>query len=141
MLKRWIAKHPDVARSIHELDDLCSMAEAAWVNALGGENPLHQLRVKDEMAEMKAELLGEPPSVLDRVMVSSMVTAHLAHQGAVYGAAQPAQHRAVATARGKRVESTARRLLLAVKALAVVRLHQARGLVPKTKIKLFDATA
>ena len=59
----------------------------------------------------------------------------------MWAAAQPAQHQAVATARGKRVESTARRLLLAVKALAVVRQHQARGLVPKTKIKLFGATA
>lgn len=140
-LEKWIEKYPDVARSIHKFDDLCSMAEAAWVKALGGDNPLHQLRLKDEIAEMKAELLGENPSILDKVMVSSVVTAHLAHQSAVCGAALPAQHQTVATARGKRVESTARRLLLAVKALAVVRQHQARGLAPKTKLKLFDGTA
>lgn len=134
---KWAEKCPDVARSIHKFGDLCSTAETAWVKALGGESPLHQLRLKDEITAMKAELLGETPSVLDRVMV----TAHLAHHGAVYGAAQPAQHQAVATARGKRVESTARRLLLAVKALAVVRQHQARGLVTKTKTKLFEANA
>ena len=140
-LEKWIAKYPDVARSIHKLDDLCSTAEAAWVKALAGDDPLRQLGLKDEIAEMKAELLGDTPSILDRVMVSSAVTAHVAHQGAVWAAAQPAQHQAVATARGKRVESTARWLLLAVKALAVVRQHQARELVPKTKTKLFDAIA
>ena len=140
-LERWIAKYPDVARSIHKLDDLCSTAEAAWVKALAGDDPLRQLGLKDEIAAMKAELLGDNPSILDRVMASSVVTAHMAHQGAVWAAAQPAQHHSVATARGKRVESTARRLLLAVKVLAVVRQQAGRGLAPKTKGKLFDTTA
>lgn len=138
-LEKWIAKYPEVARSVHRFDDLCTMAEAAWVKALAGEDPLRQLRLRDEIAEMKAELQGDSPSVLDRVMVSSVVTAHVAHQAAVHAAALPAPHLAVAAARNKRVESTARRLLAAVKGLAVVRQQQARGLAPRAKLTLFDA--
>jgi hypothetical protein len=90
-LEKWIAKYPEVARSVHRFDDLCTMAEAAWVKALAGEDPLRQLRLRDEIAEMKAELQGASPSVLDRVMVSSVVTAHVAHQAAVHAAALPAR--------------------------------------------------
>lgn len=88
---------------------------------------------------MKAELLGENPSLLEKIMVSSVVTAHLAHQRASAWASKPAPHQAVVTARDRRVESTSRRLLLAIKALTIVRQQQARGLVPRTKFKLFEA--
>lgn len=138
-LEKWIAKFPDVARSLADLGDLCAATEAAWVDALAGENPLDKLGLREEVARMKTELLGENPSLLEKVMVSSVVTAHLAHQRASVWASRPAQHNAVATARDKRVESTARRLLLALKALAVVRQQAGRGLVPKTKLEVFDA--
>lgn len=88
-----------------------------------------------------AELLGGSASVLDRVIVSRVVPAHVAHQAAVYAAVQPAPHLAVGAARSKRVESTARRLLAAVKCLAVVRQQQARGPAPRAALKLFEQPA
>ena len=141
-LERWMKKFPDVARALalDRLGDLCANAEAAWVKALAGDNPLDRLGVTEQIATLKAELLGDNPSILEKVLVSGVVTAHLAHHRAVAWAAQPAPQPAVATFRDKRVESASRWFLLAVKSLAVVRQQQARGLVPRTKFKLFDAT-
>lgn len=110
------------------------------MKTLTGDNPLDQLGVKDQIAALKAELLGENPSILEKVLVSSVIVAHLAHHRAVMWAAQPAQQQAVATYRDRRVESASRWFLLAVKSLAVVRQQQARGLVPRPKLKVFDAT-
>ena len=143
MLDRWMMKSPDVARelALDRLGDLCANAEAEWMKALVGDNPLDQMGVKDQIAAMKAELVGEKPSILEKILVSNLIVAHLAHHRAVLWAARPAQQQAVATARERRVESASRWFLLAVKSLAVVRQQQARGLVPKTKLKLFDASA
>jgi hypothetical protein len=140
-LERWIKKYPDVARTLSKLGDLCAAAEAEWVKSLAGDDSIEQLAVKDEIAKMKAELLGEKPSILEQVLVSSILTARLSHQKAVMWAAQPAEQLAVATARDKRVESTARWLLTALKSLAVVRQQQARGLSPKVKLKVFEGRA
>lgn len=141
-LEKWMAKFPDVARELAHgrLGDLCASAEAAWLTAVAGDNPLNQMGLKEQIATMKAELQGENPSILEKVLVSSVVVAHLAHYRAVTAAAQPAHHQAVAAFRDRRVGSTARQLLLAVKSLATVRQQQGRGLAPKTKIKLFDGT-
>jgi hypothetical protein len=139
-LREWAAKHPDVARSLSQLGDLCENAEAEWVRALAGDSPTDQLAIRDQIGAMKAELLPGKASILERVMVSNVVTAYLAHQRAVIWAARPAQHEAVATARQRRVESTARWFQVAIKTLAVVRQQASRGLAPKTKLKLFEAS-
>lgn len=141
-LERWMAKFPDVARelALERLGDLCTSAEAAWVRAVAGDNPLDRLAVTERIAALKAELSGANPSLLERVLVSNVVTAHLAHYRAVLSAAQPAQQ-TVAAFRDRRVESTSRHLLLAVRSLAVVRQQQARGLTPRTNLPLFEARA
>lgn len=143
MLERWMKKFPEVARELaHDrLGDLCANAEAAWVKVLVGDNPLYQMGLRDQIAAMKAELSGDHPSILEKVLVSSVIVAHLANHRAVMSAAQPAQQQAVAAFRDRRIEATSRQFLLALKALAVVRQKQAHGLTPKTKLKLFDATA
>lgn len=141
-LEKWMAKFPDVARelALERLGDLCANAEIEWVKALVGDNPLDKIGVNDQITAMKTELSGDNPSILEKVLVSSVVIAHLAHHRAVMWAARPAQEQAVATFRDRRVESTSRRLMLAVKALAVVRQQQIRGLAPRMKLKLFEAT-
>lgn len=143
MLERWMRKFPDVARelALNRLGDLCANAEAAWMKTLAGDNLLDQMGVKEQIAAIKAELSGDNPSILEKVLVSSVIVAHLAHHRAVMWAAQPAQQQGVAAFRDRRVESTSRWFLLAVKSLAVVRQQQARGLVPRTKFKLLDATS
>jgi hypothetical protein len=140
-LEEWAAKYPDVARSLSQLGDLCEVAEEAWVKAVAGESPVDQVSVRDEIARMKSELLGERPSLLEKVLVSSVVTSYLAHQRAVTWAARPAPQEAVASARDRRAESTSRRFLLAIKALAVIRQQQARGLEPRGRLKVFEASA
>jgi hypothetical protein len=140
-LQKWMARHPDVARSLSQLGDLCAASEEAWVRALAGDNPLDQLAVRDQVAAMKAELLGPNPSTLDKILASNVVVAHMAHQGAVTSAARPAPHQAVAAARDRRVESTSRRFLTALKMLAVIRQQRARGVAPRAKLEVFGAGA
>jgi hypothetical protein len=140
-LEEWAAKYPDVARSLSQLGDLCEVAEEAWVKAVAGESPVDQVSVRDEIAGMKAELLPEKASILERVLASSLITAYLAHQRAVTWAARPAPQEGVAAARDRRVESTSKRLLVAIKTLSLVRQQQVRGLEPRVKLKVFEAGA
>ena len=140
-LAAWLEHYPEMKPTVREIDDLRTQTETAWVTALAGKDLALEQVIRDEVAKMTAELLGENPSVLDRALVSNVVIAHLANQRAVMWAAQPADHAAVAAARDRRVESTARRLHLAIKGLALVRGQKSRGLAPPPKFKLFQATA
>ena len=140
-LAAWLERYPEMKPTVREIDDLRTQTETAWVTALSGKDLALEQVIRDEVAKMTAELLGENPSVLDRALVSNVVIAHLANQRAVMWAAQAAQLPAVAAARDRRVESTARRVHLAIKGLALVRGQKSRGLAPRPNIKLFDATA
>ena len=140
-LAAWLERHPEMRETVRQLDDLRTQTETAWVKALAGTDIVLEQAIRDDIAKMTAERLGENPSVLDRALASNVVVSYLADQRAVMWAAQAAQLPAVAAARDRRVESTARRLHLAIKGLALVRGQKSRGLAPRPNIKLFDATA
>lgn len=139
-LEAWVAKFPDLARSIYAADTLRSTAEATWVKLFAGGDPLRERGIREEIDRMTAELVGESPSLLERVLVSNFVVAYMANQRAVWWLTQPTQSWTEVAARDRRAESTARRLLLAVKTLSVVRQQASRGRAPKMKLKLFDGT-
>jgi hypothetical protein len=141
VLAAWLRRHPEMRETVRQLDDLCTQAEIAWVSALAGKDIVRERAVRDEIERMKGELLGEAPSPLDRVMVSNFIVAYLANQHAAIAAARPAEHSAVAAARDRRAESTQRRLLLAMKGMTLIREKVARGIAPRKKLMLFDATA
>ncbi len=135
-----LERYPEMKPTVREIDDLRTQTETAWVKAMAGADLVLEQVIRDEVAKMTAGLLGENPSFLDRALVSNVVIAHLANQRAMMWAAQPADLPAVSSARERRVESTARRLHLAIKSLALVRGQKSRGLAPPPKFKLFEAT-
>ena len=140
-LDEWLARHPDMRKFIRQLDDLCTTVEEAWVGNLVGNDLVREKGVKTEIARMKDELLAENSSLLDRLMVSNAIVAYLANQSALLMASKPTDHLSVATARARQAESTARRLLYAMKGLSLIREKMKDGLAPRTKHRLFDASA
>jgi hypothetical protein len=135
---RWLEVFPQLKPEFRELDDLVNKTESAWVRAVGFGDPLAERAAQDELAAMKAELLGPGASVLEKILVSAVVVAHLAHQRAAMMAASPANQSAVSAMRDRRLTATQKRLLAAVKAWELIAEKKAKGLRPKGKLELFE---
>ncbi len=101
-LAAWLERHPEMRETVRQLDDLRTQTETAWVKALAGTDIVLEQAIRDDIAKMTAERLGENPSVLDRALASNVVVSYLADQRAVMWAAQAAQLPAVAAAGGRR---------------------------------------
>lgn len=138
---KWLAKFPELKSEFRQLDDLATRAEGAWVRAAAFGDPMAERATRDEVAALKAELLGAAPSVLDEVLASSLVVAHLAHNRAAVVAAQPADHPAVRAARQRVLSEAQRRLVAATRAWLLLAGKKARGLTPKGKLKIFEPAA
>jgi hypothetical protein len=138
---RWLEQFPQLKPEVRELDDLAAKAEAAWAKAVGFGDPLAERAARDEAAAMKAELLGDAPSVLDRVLASAVVVARLSHDRAARVAAQRADHPGVREARERVLSTAQKRLVAAVKAWQLLAGKKARGLRPKGRLKIFEPDA
>jgi hypothetical protein len=136
----WLARYPDMRALVHELDDLASKVERCWVRRVGApEELLSRKAVEDDLARMKAELLGPRPSVTERVLGATVVVAHLAFQSAALAAAQPAQPE-VRAARERILTLAQKRLADAVKAWEAISARKAKGRSPHGALKLFEPT-
>ncbi len=83
----WLELHPEMRPLVRQLDDLAAKVERHWVQNVCGDDALSRKALEDELAAMRAELLGPDPSVTDKVLAGTVVVAHLAFQRA---AARPA---------------------------------------------------
>lgn len=137
-IARWLEKFPALRPEVRALDDLAAKAEAAWVAAVGFGDPVAERAARDEAAAMKAELLGDAPSVLDRVLASAVVVARLSHDRAARVAALKADHPGVREARERVLSAAQKRLVAAVKAWQLLAGKKARGMTPKGKLKIFE---
>jgi hypothetical protein len=137
-LDQWLARYPGMRKLIRKLDDLRTTTEESWVRNLAGNDLVREKGIREDIASMRDELLARNASVLDKMMVSNVIVAHLADQSALLMASKPADHLSVAAARDRRAESTARRLQIATKGLTGIRERRAKGLAPRTKHKLFE---
>lgn len=138
---RWLEVFPQLKPEIRELDDLATKAEAAWVKAVAFGDPLAERAARDEAAAMKAELLGDDPPVLDRVLASAVVVARLSHDRAARVAAQKADLPGVREARERVLSAAQKRLAAAVKAWQLLAGKKARGMHPKQRLKVFEPDA
>jgi hypothetical protein len=140
-LLQWLEKYPDMRSLVRGLDDLATKVVRAWVERLGGANALHRKGIEDEVAALKAELLGDAPSVTDKILVAAVVVAYLSHQRAAYAASQPTEKPEVRAARERLLALTQKRLQDALKGWELHAGKKARGLRPGRKLKLFDPDA
>jgi hypothetical protein len=134
-----LARYPDLKPSVADLRDLATRAEDLWVAMLSGDNLVIEKSLRDEIAGMRAELLGEEPTLVDRLLTGAVVTAHLAHQAAVAASARPAATSGIEAHRNRRAEATQRRLVAATRAWERHQRAKATGHAPPAKLKLFRA--
>jgi hypothetical protein len=137
-LYAWLERHPEMRSLVRELDDLSTRVERAWVQRMCGTDELSKKTTEDELAAMKAELLGPAPSVTDKILASAVLVAHLAFQRASLAASQKTDQPEVREARERLLTIAQKRLAAATKAWEQVAGKKARGLRPRGKLKLFE---
>jgi hypothetical protein len=135
----WLEAYPELRPLVRELGSLAERAEGAWVTAAAFGDPLAESAVRDQVAAMKGELLPAAAGVLERVLATALVVAHLAHHRAAVQAARPAAHPAVAAARDRALSAAQKRLLAAVRGWELVARKKRKGVKPKRRLKLFQA--
>ena len=126
-LRRFLDSRPDVWR---HAGDLARIAEESTTALAAGVNLFLRESLQRKLAEMKAELMGPTPSLLDRLLVERVAICWLAAGYSDAAAAQSSEASApkVEQAR-RRQDSAGRRYAEAIKLLATVRrlLDPARG--------------
>lgn len=134
----WLAKHPEMKATVRELDNLATRTEAAWVERLYGSDPLARRAAEEDVASLKAQLLGDEATPLDRVLASTVVVAHLAHQRASRLAAKPADTPGMQGVRERNLSGAQKRLLAAVRGWRLIADRKRKGVRPANKLKLFQ---
>jgi hypothetical protein len=125
---------PEVWR---HLGDLSALAERAWVAVLAGGHPLAAESMRRTVAEMKAELSGERPGRLEKMLVDEVLACWLETKYLEATAAEPGRASVQqAGHRLKRLESAQRRYLNAVKTLTAVRKLIPASAAPAGPIRL-----
>ena len=134
----WLERHPEMRSLVRELDDLSTKVERAWVKRMGGGDELSKKAVEDDLAAMKAELLGPAPSVTDKILASTVLVSHLAFQRAALAASQPTDKPEVREARERLLTIASKRLAAATKAWEQVAGKKAKGDRPRGTLRLFQ---
>ena len=137
-LHGWLKKYPDMRSLVRELDDLSTKVERLWTERLCGTDELSKKAMVDDLEVMRAELLGPAPSVTDKILVSTVLIAHLAFQRAAFAASQQTDHPEVREARERLLTIAQKRLAAAVKAWHQIAGKNAAGMRPKGKLALFE---
>ncbi len=126
---------------VRELDGLATKVERAWVQRLCGTNELSKKAIEDDLAAMRAELLGPAPSVTDKILASTVFVSHLGYQRAALAASLPTDRPEVRAAREKLLSVAQRRLQDALRGWELHSGKKARGLRPRGGLKLFEPDA
>lgn len=140
-IAKWVEVFPELKGEFKALGALADKAEGAWAKAAAFGDPLAETAARDEAAALRAELVGDTPSVLDRVVGSLVAVSHLAHHRAAVMAAQPTEHVGVRAAREKTLSVAQKRLADAVRTFRLLAKKKARGVRPRRKLKIFEPAA
>jgi hypothetical protein len=140
-LLMWLEKHPSMRALVRGLDDLATKVERCWVQRMCGTDELSKKAIEDDLAVMRAELLGTAPSVADRILASTVLIAHLGYQKAALAASLPTDKPELRAAREKLLSIAQKRLQDALNGWGVLSDKKAKGLRPRAKLKLFEPDA
>lgn len=105
-----------------------TLAEKHWVEALAAGNKLAELSIPRKLKQFKVELLGSDPTPLETLLVDVIGVTWLAAQHGEISASRQDGSTLQIASRLRRAESGQKRLLSAVKTLAVVRALLPRAL-------------
>ena len=118
-LRAWLGRHPEVWR---HLGDLAKHAEHAWLELIGGPDPMLKASVALRAAELRSELGGASPSPLERLLADRVVACWLqVHHADAVAAQARDQSLKQADCSSKRQDRAHRRYLSAMGALTALR--------------------
>lgn len=134
----WLERFPGMRTLVRGLDDLSTQVLRAWVDRLVGADALRRKAVEDEVATMRAELLGPASSVAERTLATTVVVvAHLAYQRAAIRATQEGDV-ALQAAYGKQLTAAQSRLQDALRGWTILTRAKERGRRPPATLKVFE---
>jgi hypothetical protein len=135
-IRQILEAHPEVWQTV---GDLAALTERAWITVLAADNPLGIESLKRTIAAMKADLAGEHPTPLERLLIGQVVSTWMELKYVESTSADPGHGSLEQAAfRLKRLESAQKRFDQAVKTLTSVRTLLPAGLAPAGAIKVFE---
>jgi hypothetical protein len=135
-LRAFLDANPDLWRRI---GDLGGHAEAAWAGLVARGDRLIAESVRREADRLRAELLGERPTAVERLLADQVVVTHLELRYQQLRAADaPGVTRGQKSVADARLAGAQRRHLAAVRMLAAVRKLTGRAGV-RSKLRVFQA--
>jgi hypothetical protein len=135
-LREILDGHPEIWQHV---GDLTALTERVWITVLAADHPLAVESMKRTVAQMKAELVGDHPTRLERMLVDQVVACWM-EVNYLEGAAADQRGGSLEQAafRLKRLESAQKRYLNAIKMLTETRTLMPRALAPAQSVKLFE---
>lgn len=124
-LRELLDKNPAIWQAA---GNVSALAERHWVEALSNGNKLADESIPRKLKAIKAELLGSDPTPLEILLVDVIGVSWLAAQHGEIAASRQDGSVQQTASRLRRAESGQKRLLSAVKTLAVVRALLPRAL-------------
>jgi hypothetical protein len=119
--------------------DLEQVVVRAWTQLLAGDDPLTLEVLRRKAEALRAELEGDSPTPLERLLVGQVVSSWLEMSHAQAQVAAPGSTTlGQASHNLRRAESAQKRYLAAIKTLTTVRALVPRGLVPVNHLRLHD---
>jgi hypothetical protein len=135
-IRKFLDDHPEVWRHV---GDLATLAERAWITVLAADHPVAVESMKRTVAELKADLAGEHPTRLERLLIDQVIACWMEVSYLESISADPGRSSLEqAGFRLQRLESAQKRYLNAMKALTSIRALAPAGLEPTPSVKLHD---
>ncbi len=135
-IQQILDEHPEVWR---HCGDVSGLAENAWLAALSAGNPLVVESRKRTLAEMRADLLGEEPTRLVRMLVDHIIVCWLEVQYVETMSADTSHRGLNQKAEGlKWLESSQKRYFSAIQTLMGVRAMVPAGMTVVAAPKLHE---
>jgi hypothetical protein len=111
----------------------------SWAELLGGDDPLSVEAVRRKAEQFRAELEGDNPTPLERLLAGQVISGWLEMSHAQIKLADPGGSTlGQAGFNLRRAEQAHKRYLAAVKTLATVRQLLPRGLLPVSHLRIHD---
>jgi hypothetical protein len=137
-LRAILDEHPELWQHAGDLE---KVVVRAWVELLAGGDPLSAEAIRRKADQLRAELEGDNPSPLERLLVGQVVSHWLEMSHAQVASANPGKATLVQAGYNlRRTESAQRRYLASIKVLATLRALVPRGLFPVDHLRLRTGT-
>jgi hypothetical protein len=128
--------HPEVRKTVADLE---KVVVRSWAELLGGDDPLSVEAIRRKAEQTRAELEGDAPTPLERLLAGQVVSGWLEMTHAQVKLADPGGSTlGQAGFNLRRAEQAHKRYLAAMRTLATVRELLPRGLLPVNQLRLHD---